>query len=278
MKYKVYDDRIEIDIKNEYKDIHDFLDAFYIPTKKQNHLINTKKIILDGYILTIYLEKEEIDYEASIHDVEVIYEDELLLIVHKDAGYIIHDKNDNNCLNSRVAKYYLDNNINSYIRPIHRLDKETAGLVIYSKISFFQPYFDKQIEDKKIKRFYKAIVKGNCQKNKQFVIKANIGRNRHRSGTYIVSKTGKEAITKVKCLTSKDNYSLFRCELETGRTHQIRVHLAHKNYPIINDPQYGKEDTIIPYMGLWADELIFTHPLTKKEIIVKDKHRKDFKI
>ena len=278
MKYTVFNDHIEIDIKNEYKDIHDFLDAFYIPSKKQNHLINSKRIVLDGTILTIYLDKEEIDYEVSNKPIDVVYEDELLLVVHKDAGYIIHDKNDTDCLNSRVAKYYLDNNIHSFIRPIHRLDKETAGLVIYSKISFFQPYLDKQIEDKKIKRFYKAIVKGNCPKNKQFVIKANIGRNRHRSGTYIVSKTGKEAITKVKCLASKDNYSLFRCELETGRTHQIRVHLAHKNYPIVNDPLYGKEDTIISYMGLWADELNFIHPLTKKEIIIKDRSRKDFRI
>ena len=277
MNYKVFNNHIQIDNTNGYTDIHDFLDAYYIPKKKQNILINSKKAYIDKKIY-IYFDEEEIDWPISNKDVEVIYEDEFILVVHKDAGYIIHDKDDENCLNARVAHYYESNNMNTFVRPIHRLDKDTSGLVIYSKNSFFQPLLDKQIENKEIKRYYKAITKGASKANKEFIIDEPIGRNRHKSGTYIVSKTGKEAITRVKCLSSHNGYSLMECELETGRTHQIRVHLASKNYPIINDPIYGVKDKIIPYMGLWAYKVIIPHPITKELITIIDKERKDFEI
>ena len=277
MNYKVFNNHIQIDNTNGYTDIHDFLDDYCIPKKKQNILINSKKAYIDKKIY-IYFDEEEIDWPISDKNVEAVYEDEFILVVHKDAGYIIHDKDDNDCLNARVANYYQENNINSFVRPIHRLDKDTSGLVIYSKNSFFQPILDKQIENKDIKRYYKAITKGNAKVNKEFIINEPIGRNRHKSGTYIVSKTGKEAITRVKCLESNHAYSMFECELDTGRTHQIRVHLSSNNYPIINDPLYGVTDNIIPYMGLWAYKVIIPHPITKELITIVDKERKDFKI
>ncbi len=276
MKYKLFNDYIQIE--NVFNSIDDFCDAFNISKHNKNKMIQSKKIVIEDNLITIHLEKEEIDYIPSNKDIKVIYEDDLILIVHKDHGYIIHDKDDNNCLNSRVAKYYEDNNISSFIRPIHRLDKDTTGLVIYSKISFFQSLLDQQIANKDIKRFYLAIVKGSCRINHSFIINSKIGRNRHKSGSYIISKSGKEAITKVTCINSKNGYSLFECELETGRTHQIRVHLASKNYPIINDPLYGIKDDIISYMGLWAYKVIIPHPITKEIIVVEDELRKDFHI
>ena len=190
--------------------------------------------------------------------------DEYILVVNKPEGIIVH--NETNSLGNRVARYYFNNNLNIPIRHLHRLDNQTQGLVMYSKSTFFQPYLDFLLSNKMIKRYYKAIVMGNINEN--IIINEPIGRDRHNSKKYRVSKTGKSAVTKVSILKKKNNYTLLNCVLETGRTHQIRVHLQYKNLFIVNDELYGKKSKDFKSMGLYAYKLEWNDIITNKKKVV----------
>lgn len=238
-------------------------------------VLKDEELLKDSVSITFM--KEEPDWIPSNESAEVIYEDPFILVVHKPAGIIIHgDKNDTDCLNARVARYYLDHDILSYVRPIHRLDKETSGLVLYSKISFFQPFLDEMLAEKKIYRHYEAICFDNRRIQKHFVCNASIGKDRHHSNRYRISSTGKTAKTTFDLLDRKNGYALIGCTLQTGRTHQIRVHLSSYGLYIVNDTMYGRTTRDFKAMGLWADTLQLVHPLTGKTMTIHDKPSKDY--
>lgn len=195
-----------------------------------------------------------IDFIPSGKICEIVYEDDLVLIVKKGAGQIIHDDSNDHALVNDVATYYSLKGYNRHIRYIHRLDKDTQGLVFFSKIDFFGPYYNEQLANKNIKREYLAIVKG---KMKDCIIENKIGKDRHINNKYRISNTGKMAKTKFTLVKYHNGYSLVHCELFTGRTHQIRVHLVSLGFPIVNDIIYGKKDNNFKYMGLYAYKLTF---------------------
>lgn len=227
--------------------------------------------------VTITFIMEEPDWTPSQKSAEIIFEDPFILVVHKPAGIIIHgEETDTDCLNARVARYYLDHGIHSYVRPIHRLDKETEGLVLYSKVSFFQPFLDEMLAEKKIYRHYQAICFDNRRIQKHFVCNASIGKDRHHSNRYRISSTGKNARTTFDLLDRKNGYALIGCTLQTGRTHQIRVHLSSYGLFIVNDTMYGKTTHDFETMGLWADTLQLVHPLAGKTMTIHDKPSKDY--
>lgn len=271
------------------KTIKDLLDQYLQSSKNRYLLLNEKRILLDDVpvrseeevigtqTITIVLEHEEPDWVPAEQACTVVYKDPFILVVHKPAGCIIHgDPDDKECLNAQVARWMLENDVHSYVRPIHRLDRETQGLVIYSRITFFQPWFDAQLAEKKISRHYKALCYGNAKVGEKMTIRAKIGRDRHVNGAFRVSETGKDAVTYAECIGAKRPYVMFGCQLETGRTHQIRVHLSSKGYPIVNDELYGRQTRDFKGMGLWADEIEFRNPLTRKKHRIHDFEAEDF--
>ena len=280
MKYLIKDNTITIDQEGKYlkKTVEDFLNDYYQSKKNKYLLLLNKQILLDGTpvkhskeiidhkTITIIFPEEPIDWIPAETECKVIYEDAFIYIVHKDAGMIIHgDPGDTTCLNAYAARYQINHGIKQPVRPIHRLDKDTVGLVIYSKIPFFQPWFDAQLSSKKIHRHYLAITNGNIDPSFRMTINKPLGRDRHNSGMYRVSSTGVEAITYVEALGNYQSYSLLGCTLETGRTHQIRVHLASIDHPIVNDILYGVKTKDFPAMGLWANWIEFKNPITNKK-------------
>ncbi len=270
---------IKIDKYFDKKTVNDFLDYFKHSRKNKYILIRDEKIKINGLncllesvlciddIVQILIDEEDIDYVSDNILPDIVYEDELVLIVNKPEGMIVHgDKNKKGSLSNLVARYYEEKEYKFKVRYIHRLDEDTKGLVLFCKLSFFQPYFDFELSNKNIKRFYKAIVYGNL--NETITINKPIGRDRHNSKKFRISNTGKEAKTKVSLLKRRNKYSLVECELFTGRTHQIRVHLNSIGLYIVNDNLYGKASKEFNTMGLFAYRLEFNNPINNKKMVV----------
>lgn len=282
MKYELKDTWLNIDVDSLFvKTIQEFFDN-YIPSKKIQHLlIQNKNILLDGnpvkreddivgLTLSINIYPETYEYKKVSNKLDVVYEDEILLIVNKPKDILVHsDGNSELTLTDMVESYYVDKPYISAL-PIHRLDKETSGLVVYSKSVVFQPLLDKLLSEKQIRRNYLAFVRGKIEANKSFVINKPIGNDRHNSGRRIIYKNGQPALTKVKCIgcNKAKNYSILACTLDTGRTHQIRVHLSSEGYPILNDLLYGSESDLCIRMGLFAESIDLYHPLKEDNLTV----------
>ena len=282
MKYTLNGTWLDIDIDSLFvKTIQEFFDN-YIPSKKIQHLlIQNKNILLDGnpvkreddivgLKLNINIYPETYNYEKIKNVIDVVYEDEIILVVNKPKDLIVHSDGTNDLtLTKMIESYYADKNYISAL-PIHRLDKETSGLVVFSKSIIFQPLLDKLLSEKQIRRNYLVFVKGKVDIGKTFVINKPIGNDRHNSNKRIIYKNGQQAITKVKsvgCNKSKD-YSVLQCSLDTGRTHQIRLHLSSEGYPILNDDLYGVRSDLCQRMGLFADNLEIYHPLKEDNISI----------
>ena len=279
MDYILKDKILSIDVNTIFEEsIQDFFDA-YIPSKKIQHLlIQNKWIDLDGNQvkresdivgnkLNINLYPELYNYKHLDNKIDIIYEDEFILVINKPKDLIIHsDEKEEITLNKMVESYYQNDN-HIAIHPLHRLDKDTGGLIVYSKSIIFQPLFDKLMEEKQIRRSYLAFVEGIYDQDDQ-VINKPIGKDRHQNNKFVINSNGQKAITKVKLVgvNKRKNYSILRCILDTGRSHQIRVHLSSIGYPIINDEIYGHQNKIVTRMGLFADNITFFHPL-KQEMI-----------
>ena len=282
MKYTLRETWLDIDVESLFvKTIQEFFDN-YIPSKKIQHLlIQNKNILLDGnpvkreddivgLKLNINIYPEKYNYEKIKNTIDVVYEDEIILVVNKPKDLLVHsDGNNELTLTKMVQSYCADRNYISAL-PIHRLDKETSGLVVYSKSVVFQPLLDKLLSEKQIRRNYLAFVKAIIDENKTFTINKPIGNDRHNSNKRIIYKNGQEAITKVKCIACNraKSYSILQCSLDTGRTHQIRLHLSSEGYPILNDDLYGVRSELCLRMGLFADNLELYHPLKEDNIAI----------
>ncbi|WP_371502280.1 RluA family pseudouridine synthase [Streptococcus pseudopneumoniae] len=194
--------------------------------------------------------------------VQEVYQDQHLVIVNKAEGMKTHGNQPN-----EIA---LLNHVSAYVGQtcyvVHRLDMETSGLVLFAKNPFILPILNRLLEKKEISREYWALVDGNIN-SKELVFKDKIGRDRHDRRKRIVdTKNGQYAETHVSRLKQFPNKTtLVRCKLKTGRTHQIRVHLSHHNFPILGDPLYNSNPKTSRLM-LHAFRLSFTHPLTLEKL------------
>ena len=283
MEYTLDGKWLHIDINSLFvRTIQEFFDE-YIPSKKVQHLlIQNKNILLDGnpvkreddivgLSLDINIYPETYTYEKNSLEPDVVYEDEIILIVNKPKDVLVHsDGSDEMTLTKMVESYYGDRNYISAL-PIHRLDKETSGLVVYSKSPVFQPLLDLYLSQKKIRRNYLAFVEGKMELGKIFTIDKPIGKDRHNPNKRIIYKNGQNALTKVRCIgvNKARNYSILMCSLETGRTHQIRVHLSSVGYPILNDDLYGHSSDLCIRMGLFAESIEMYHPLKEDNMEIE---------
>lgn len=276
-------DFINIKVNKEYenKTIKEFLKQNHIGRGKVEAIrVNKSSMINDKYCnletklkendkLTFIID-EEIDFICDDIDIEIVYEDDYLLIVNKPANIIIHpdDKSKGGTLVNLVSNYYKKNNINRKVRFLHRIDKETTGLVLFAKDFLSEAILLQDIEKHIVQRKYLAFVEGKLNKKEGTII-ANIKEDRHVNGKMCVFKDGKEAITKYKVIQEYKDYSLVEFILQTGRTHQIRVHSSFINHPLLGDVLYGGNCLHINRVALHSYEITFTHPISKKVITIK---------
>lgn len=278
-------------ITKEYDNylLKDFLSSFYLSTDKIKYLINNNCCYINGIINNNALLKEndEICIDTTFYDdndilpvkkeLKVLYEDEYLLIVEKLHNCIIYpdDVNQDNTMANYISNYYLEKDLFYKVRHAHRLDYDTTGVLVYAKDIITHAAISKMIEEKTLVRKYLAIVEGKLQ-NKKGYIEAPIGKHRHENGKMVVSKSGKYAKTYYEVKKENNKYSLVLLKLETGRTHQIRVHMSHLNHPLIGDVKYGstiKEQRVL----LHSHIVDFIHPITGNKINVVSQMPLDFK-
>ncbi|HEM6032209.1 TPA: RluA family pseudouridine synthase, partial [Streptococcus suis] len=243
----------------------------FLRTKKHvrvnGELINWQSPIAAGDLLELTFDQE--DYpEKSIplgqaNLVEELYQDEHLIIVNKPEGMKTHG--------NEPTEIALLNHVSAYVGQtcyvVHRLDMETSGAILFAKNPFILPILNRLLEDKVIYRDYLALCQGQLKKA-DWIITDKIGRDRHdRRKRVVDNRKGQTALTQVRLLKTLGKNSLVACRLQTGRTHQIRVHLAHHGHALIGDPLYSR--VAAPRLMLHAQKLSLTHPLTLEEISVE---------
>lgn len=215
----------------------------------------------------------ESNIEPQVMDLSVLFEDDHFLIVNKNAGLATHPNHpdDRNTLLNGVYAYLKEKDPSGsiYIQHVHRLDQDTTGAILFAKHPLAKSMLDRLLAERKVVRTYNAIVTGILEKDAG-TIRAKIGRDRHHPTKRRVSKTGKTAITHYRVIghDRKRKLTLVECRLETGRTHQIRVHFAHMGHPLAGDKLYGGK-SIFPRPALHARTLAFDHPFTGQRVHVK---------
>ena len=219
---------------------------------------------------------KQIELKAQNIPIEIIYEDSDIIVVNKPKGMVVHPANGNpdGTLVNAIMAICKDSlsGIGGEIRPgiVHRIDKDTSGLLIVAKNDNAHVKMSEQIKNHEVKKTYIALVRGVFTEN-EATIDMPSGRSTSDRKKMAVNKNGKNAITHIKVLKRFDKYTLLQVNIETGRTHQIRVHLSHIGYPIVGDYTYsnGKNEFDVIGQCLHAQKLEFKHPITQKDMCLE---------
>ncbi|NOV04062.1 RluA family pseudouridine synthase [Paenibacillus planticolens] len=241
-----------------------------VPRKYFLRLASQGRIrVQDDLVRLQVFPNEEGTFKPEEHDIEILFEDDFCLVVNKPAGMSVHpsEAGQGGTLASAVASYYQSTGQACAVRHIHRLDQDTTGAVLYAKNEWAHVLLDEAMRDKRIDRRYVAIAEG-VFKTKQGVIDAPIGKDRHHSGKRRVTPGGDQAVTHYRVLRQLKHAALVELELDTGRTHQIRVHLSHLGHPLAGDSLYGGSSRLFHRQALHGERLTFEHPVTQKPIEV----------
>ena len=247
--------------------------------ESNNILVNDKsekvsyKVQANDNISIDVPEAKETKLKAQEIPLDIIYEDSDIIVVNKPKGMVVHPANGNpdgtlvNAILS-ICKNSLSG-IGGELRPgiVHRLDKDTSGLIIVAKNDKAHINMSEQIKERNVKKTYIALVRGNVPEE-EATINMPIGRSTKDRKKMAVTKNGKQAITHFKVLKRYSKYTLLEIKIETGRTHQIRVHMAEIGYPVVGDAVYsnGKNEFGIEGQMLHAYKLEFMHPITNKHM------------
>lgn len=229
-------------------------------------------------------EPKQIELKAQDIPIEIVYEDSDIIVVNKPKGMVVHPANGNpdGTLVNAIMAICKDSlsGIGGEIRPgiVHRIDKDTSGLLIVAKNDNSHVKMSEQIKNHEVKKTYIALVRGVFKEN-EATIDMPIGRSISDRKKMAVNKNGKNAITHIKVLKRFDKYTLLQVNIETGRTHQIRVHLSHIGYPIVGDYTYsnGKNEFDVVGQCLHAQKLEFKHPITQKDMCLETELPQYFK-
>lgn len=255
---------------------------FDLSTRLFNKLIKNKNIYLNGNVIdtrniamindviTIDLNYDEDNSNIVPNkmDLDIVYEDDGLLILNKPAGIPVHPSmlHYTNSLSNGVRFYFDTINLKKKIRPVNRLDLDTSGLIIFAKNEYIQEHLIKQMSNGTFHKEYMCLVEG-VFKNICGTINAPIARKEGSIIERCVDINGKYAITDYEVIKAYDNYSLVKCILKTGRTHQIRVHMAYIGHPLLGDTLYGNgKSDLINRQALHSYRISFLHPVTLEEM------------
>ena len=259
------------------------IDNNYVKVNSKVINKNGRKLKLREKIEVSIPEEENIDIEAENIFLDIVYENNDFIVVNKNYGMVVHPAYGNYTGTLVNALLYYTNNlssINGNIRPgiIHRLDKDTSGLILVAKNNYAHAKLASMFTDKTIHKTYLCIVKGNfSEENLNGRIENLIGRDsKNRKKMAVVKENGKIAISNYRVIEQVEGYSLVEVAIETGRTHQIRVHMKSINHVILGDCTYGNEDKNVKRQMLHAYKLEFLSPLDNKEYIFKGRLFDDF--
>ncbi|WP_242222057.1 RluA family pseudouridine synthase [Bacillus cereus group sp. BfR-BA-01380] len=225
------------------------------------------KVKTNDEITVTIPEPEELDIKAEDMNLEIYYEDADVLVVNKPRGMVVHPApgHTSGTLVNGLMYHCTDlSGINGVMRPgiVHRIDKDTSGLLMVAKNDMAHEALVNQLVAKTVTRRYQAIVHGVIPHDKG-TIDAPIGRDKQDRQSMTVEENGKQAVTHFRVLERFNNFTHVECQLETGRTHQIRVHMKYIGYPLVGDPKYGPKKTLdINGQALHAGILGFIHPRT----------------
>lgn len=288
---------MEIEVKKDNIRIDSYLtEEVDISRSKIQKLIKQGKVLVNGICVNSSYKvsigdkiciNDDLDYEIKVDaeniPIDVVYEDDYLLIINKESGMVVHPAPGNYSHTLVNALLYKYKNLGSdKLRPgiAHRIDKDTSGLMVVAKDDKTLELLSNMLKNKKIERIYYALVDGIIP-HSTGTIDAPIGRDtKVREKMMVTDINSKDAITHFKVLKrfNASNKTLIECKLDTGRTHQIRVHMAYIGYPIYNDPVYGKEKETTSFgQFLHSKKIKFIHPITNELLEYEVDLPKEFK-
>lgn len=248
-------------------------------------LVNEKAVkmnymVSEGEHIVVILDKEERqNIEPEKMDLDIVYEDEDIIVINKKPYMVVHPTKShfNGTLSNGVMYYFKETGQNSIVRLVSRLDMNTSGLIIIAKNQFAHMQLSKEMREEHFQKRYLALVHGNL-KEREGTINKPIYRESDDVIKRVVDPRGQESITHYKVLERYENADLVECLLETGRTHQIRVHLSYLGNPIYGDFLYGEEeDELIPRQALHAYGLDFYSPRTREKLSLRAEMPEDMK-
>jgi len=264
-----------------------------VSRSKVQKLIKDERIFVNGKLVSssynVHLDDgisvdDDLSFEIHIEPedipLDIVYEDEYLLVVNKKSGMVVHPAPGNysgTLVNALMHKFKLSEKDKTRPGIVHRIDKDTSGLLIVAKNDDVHDKLSEMIKNKDVERKYIALVDGVI-KHETGTIDAPIGRDiNNRQKMMVTDINSKYAVTHFRVLERFTDKTLIECKLETGRTHQIRVHMNYINYPIVNDPVYGKAKKTTSFgQMLHSKSIRFIHPITQREIYIESNLPEEF--
>ena len=267
-----------LNVKDVLKNYFGISSRLLLKLKKNNSVylnnsictLNDLVSVGDTVSFCLSYEEDNSNIVATNIPLNIVYEDECLLIINKPPNIAIHPSmlHYDNSLSNGVKYYFNLIGLHKKIRPVNRLDRNTSGLVVFAKNEYVQEFLIKEMQSKTFSKEYLAILEGTLDK-KQGTINAPIARKKDSIIERCIDNSGDNSITHYKVLKEFGNFSLVNFKLETGRTHQIRVHSSYIGHPILGDDLYGNKSNLINRQALHSYKISFIHPKTREKLYLE---------